>query len=186
MPRSCAGVASTFLADRIRPGQAVRVFVHPSHKFGLPESNKPIIMVGPGTGIAPFRSFLQERSATKSEGKSWLIFGDQKASCDFLFQEELKGYLQTGVLTRLDTAFSRDQHVRPRSPHHLPASRPDDHRSAQLPPTRPPAAATTAVLVGLPFTTKVLERPARAFASPSPTRSRFSSNASPFFSTPTA
>lgn len=107
--RSCAGVASTFLADRIRPGQTVRVFVHPSHKFGLPDSGKPIIMVGPGTGIAPFRAFLQERAATKCDGKNWLFFGDQKASCDFLFQEELNGCLQSGVLTRLDTAFSRDQ-----------------------------------------------------------------------------
>jgi sulfite reductase (NADPH) flavoprotein alpha-component len=107
--RECGGVASTFLADRIRPGQAVRVFVHPSHKFGLPDAGKPIIMVGPGTGIAPFRSFLQERKATKSPGKNWLIFGDQRADCDFLFREELDEYQRDGVLTRLDIAFSRDQ-----------------------------------------------------------------------------
>lgn len=106
--RACGGVCSTFLADRIRPGQAVRVFVHPSHKFGLPDGNKPIIMVGPGTGIAPFRSFLQERAASCATGKNWLFFGDQKQSCDFLFQEELDGYVARGTLTRLDTAFSRD------------------------------------------------------------------------------
>ena len=107
--RECGGVASTFLADRVRPGQAVRVFVHHSHKFGLPEAHKPIIMVGPGTGIAPFRAFLQERANCKDAGKSWLFFGDQRSSCDFLFKDELDSYLQSGALSRLDTAFSRDQ-----------------------------------------------------------------------------
>ena len=107
--RRCGGVASTFLADRCRPGQTVRVFVHPSHKFALPQAGKPVIMVGPGTGIAPFRAFLQERAATKDLGESWLLFGDQKASCDFLFRDELDEYLLNGTLTRLDTAFSRDQ-----------------------------------------------------------------------------
>jgi sulfite reductase (NADPH) flavoprotein alpha-component len=112
--RRCGGVASTFLADRVRPGQAVRVFLHPSHKFGLPaDADKPIIMVGPGTGIAPFRAFLQERAAQAATaapvGKSWLIFGDQKSSCDFLFREELEAWQRNGVLSRLDTAFSRDQ-----------------------------------------------------------------------------
>ena len=107
--RDCIGVASTYLGARVQPGQPVRVFVHPSHKFALPESDKPIIMVGPGTGIAPFRAFLQERATTSCTAKNWLIFGDQKASTDFLFRHELEGYSQSGLLTRLDTAFSRDQ-----------------------------------------------------------------------------
>jgi len=106
--RSCKGVASTFLADRVRPGQKVRVFIQPAHRFGLPEHDKPIIMVGPGTGVAPFRSFLQERHAVKASGKSWLFFGDQKSDCDFLYRQELEEYLGSGTLTRLDTAFSRD------------------------------------------------------------------------------
>ena len=107
--RPCKGVASTFLADRVRPGHAVRVFVQPSHRFGLPDADKPIIMVGPGTGIAPFRSFLQERHVAKATGKSWLIFGDQTSSSDFLYREELEAFHREGTLARLDTAFSRDQ-----------------------------------------------------------------------------
>lgn len=107
--RSCKGVASTFLADRLRPGQRVRVFVQPSHRFGLPSHEKPIIMVGPGTGVAPFRSFLQERRVVNASGRSWLFFGDQRAADDFLYREELEDHLRHGTLTRLDTAFSRDQ-----------------------------------------------------------------------------
>ena len=107
--RQCSGVASTFLSERVRPGQTVRIFVHSSDKFALPAEPRPIIMVGPGTGIAPFRAFLQERAAASAPGQSWLIFGDQKASCDFLFREELETYLRDGVLARIDTAFSRDQ-----------------------------------------------------------------------------
>jgi len=107
--RICKGVASTFLAERVRPGQKVRVFVHASHKFGLPSPDKHVIMVGPGTGVAPFRAFLQERAATKAPGKNWLLFGDQKQDCDFLYRQELEQYQRDGVLTRLDTAFSRDQ-----------------------------------------------------------------------------
>lgn len=106
--RECGGVASTFLADRARPGNTVRVFIHPSHKFGLPQDDKPVIMVGPGTGIAPFRAFLEERAASGATGKNWLFFGDQREACDFLFREEMQRYQQSGVLTRLDTAFSRD------------------------------------------------------------------------------
>jgi sulfite reductase (NADPH) flavoprotein alpha-component len=108
--RACKGVASTFLAERIRPGQRVRVFVQPSHRFALPEDpGKKIIMVGPGTGIAPFRAFLQERKAAGDTGASWLFFGDQTAKSDFLLKEELDEYLASGTLTRIDTAFSRDQ-----------------------------------------------------------------------------
>ncbi len=108
--RACKGVASTFLAERIRPGQKVGVFVHPSRNFGLPASGDvPVIMIGPGTGIAPFRAFLQERQATGARGKNWLIFGDQHERCDHLYRDELEGYRGNGLLTRLDTAFSRDQ-----------------------------------------------------------------------------
>ena len=107
--RPCAGVASTFLADRVRPGQRVRVFVQPSHRFALPADDKPIIMVGPGTGIAPFRAFLQERRITRAAGQSWLFFGDQRSQTDFLYRDELEQHLRDGSLTRLDTAFSRDQ-----------------------------------------------------------------------------
>jgi sulfite reductase (NADPH) flavoprotein alpha-component len=104
----CKGVASTYLADRVRPGMKVRVFLHPAHKFSLCAADRPIIMVGPGTGIAPFRAFLQERFSTRATGGSWLFFGDQHASSDFLYREELERYRADGTLTRLDTAFSRD------------------------------------------------------------------------------
>ena len=110
--RTRHGVASTFMADRVglAPGQRVSVFVHPSPGFRLPENgDTPVIMVGPGTGIAPFRSFLQDRHARGARGKNWLFFGDQRESCDFLYQDELNQYLSEGSLARLDTAFSRDQ-----------------------------------------------------------------------------
>ena len=108
--RQVDGVASTFLSDHVRPGQHVRLFVHPSPKFGLPaDPNAPVIMVGPGTGIAPFRAFLHERRVDKHPGKNWLFFGDQRADQDFLYHDELVQMQQAGVLTRLDTAFSRDQ-----------------------------------------------------------------------------
>lgn len=106
--RECKGVASTFLAGGIRPGQTIRVFIHPSHKFALPSTDAPVIMVGPGTGVAPFRAFLQERAAAGSKAKNWLFFGDQREACDFLYRAELDHYQREGVLTRLDTAFSRD------------------------------------------------------------------------------
>jgi sulfite reductase (NADPH) flavoprotein alpha-component len=84
--------------------------VHPSPGFRLPENrDTPIIMVGPGTGIAPFRAFLQERRATRAKGPSWLFFGDQKSSCDYLYEDELARHLSDGSLSRLDLAFSRDQ-----------------------------------------------------------------------------
>ncbi len=108
--RACKGVASTYLSDGVRPGQKVRVYVHASARFGLPASGEtPIIMVGPGTGIAPFRAFLQDRHATNAKGRNWLFFGDQKAAGDFLYQEELEAWQKDGILTRLDLAFSRDQ-----------------------------------------------------------------------------
>jgi sulfite reductase (NADPH) flavoprotein alpha-component len=108
--RARKGVCSTFFADRIGPETRVPVFVHRSPSFKLPtDGSKPIIMVGPGTGVAPFRAFLEERRAVAATGRNWLFFGDQKALCDFLYREELEAMKQDGFLTRLDTAFSRDQ-----------------------------------------------------------------------------
>ncbi|HJV47090.1 MAG TPA: sulfite reductase subunit alpha [Bacillota bacterium] len=102
------GVCSVLVAERLPEGDALPVFVQVNKHFGLPESDKDIIMVGPGTGIAPFRSFIQERAVTETTGRSWLFFGDQHSSSDFLYQDELAKYQQDGVLTRLETAFSRD------------------------------------------------------------------------------
>lgn len=103
------GVASTMLAERVREGESLPVFLQPSHGFTLPENPAaPIVMVGPGTGIAPFRGFLHERKATGAPGKNWLFFGDQREACDFLYRDELTALCEQGVLTRLDTAFSRD------------------------------------------------------------------------------
>ena len=109
--RSRKGVCSTFLAERAQPGATrVGVFVHSNKAFRPPaNSDAPMIMVGPGTGIAPFRAFLEERRATGAKGKNWLFFGDQRAATDFLYQDELDALKRDGVLTRLDTAFSRDQ-----------------------------------------------------------------------------
>lgn len=108
--RERKGVASTFFSDRCSPGEEIPVFVQKSHGFTVPaDPTKPMIMVGPGTGIAPFRAFLEERAATAATGKNWLFFGDQKSSCDYLYEDELNEYLTTGLLSRIDTAFSRDQ-----------------------------------------------------------------------------
>ncbi len=108
--RMVNGACSTFLAERVTGDQPVPVFVHRSPGFRLPENpDMPVIMVGPGTGIAPFRAFLEERHATGATGKNWLFFGDQKSDTDFLYQEELAEFQRVGVLTRLSTAFSRDQ-----------------------------------------------------------------------------
>ena len=107
--RARKGVCSTLMAERVPVGGTVPVFFHTSN-FRLPEdSSTPIIMVGPGTGIAPFRAFLQERRAVGSSGRNWLFFGDQRASEDFLYRDELEAWHEEGFLTRLDTAFSRDQ-----------------------------------------------------------------------------
>ena len=107
--RKREGVCSTFLADRADNAD-VPVFVHTAKHFRVPEElSTPIIMVGPGTGIAPFMAFLQERKATGSTGKNWLFFGDQKSATDFLYRDELEAWQAEGVLHRLDTAFSRDQ-----------------------------------------------------------------------------
>ncbi|GLE53638.1 diflavin oxidoreductase [Mycobacterium montefiorense] len=103
--RRHGGVASTFLAER---GEAVRVQLRPNHSFRLPAADVPIIMIGPGTGIAPFRGFLQERQAVGASGRSWLFFGDRRRRCDFLYDDELGAFIRCGTLTRLDLAFSRD------------------------------------------------------------------------------
>jgi sulfite reductase (NADPH) flavoprotein alpha-component len=108
--RQRRGVASTFLADRVRTGQMVNAFIQSSHGFRLPtDGDTPVIMVGPGTGIAPFRAFLQDRRAVGARGKNWLFFGDQHRSSNFLYRQELEEYQKEGLLTRLDLAFSRDQ-----------------------------------------------------------------------------
>jgi sulfite reductase (NADPH) flavoprotein alpha-component len=104
------GGASSFLAQRLEEGDEVKVFVEHNNNFKLPEDDStPIIMVGPGTGIAPFRSFIQERENRDAEGKNWLFFGDRTFTQDFLYQVEWQKYLKSGVLSRLDVAFSRDQ-----------------------------------------------------------------------------
>lgn len=108
--RERAGVCSTFMSDRVQVGTTpVPVFVSHSH-FGPPEdSSKDCIMVGPGTGIAPFRAFLQDRVADGASGRNWVFFGDQKHATDFLYEDEWQEYLARGQLTHLDLAWSRDQ-----------------------------------------------------------------------------
>ncbi len=103
------GLASTFLDGRVGPGDTLKVYVQKAHGFALPEdAATPIIMVGPGTGIAPFRAFLQERLATEASGDAWLFFGHQRSACDFFYQDELAGLQSAGALTRLSLAWSRD------------------------------------------------------------------------------
>ncbi|MGB0344187.1 MAG: assimilatory sulfite reductase (NADPH) flavoprotein subunit [Coraliomargarita sp.] len=108
--RARKGVCSSYLADLLEEGGTADVFVTPNKHFKPPANpDAPVIMVGPGTGIAPFRAFVEERVATGAQGKNWLIFGDQHYLTDFLYQTEWQGYLKDGILTRLDLAFSRDQ-----------------------------------------------------------------------------
>jgi sulfite reductase (NADPH) flavoprotein alpha-component len=108
--RNRGGVCSTYLAERVRRGEKPAIFISPNKSFRVPANNSaPLIMVGPGTGIAPFRAFLQERQATGAQGKNWLFFGDQHQEHDFIYQDELLAWRDNGLLTRLDLAFSRDQ-----------------------------------------------------------------------------
>jgi len=108
--RDRKGVASTFLADAAHTGQSVKVYTHANKNFRLPASgDTPIIMVGPGTGIAPFRAFVEHRAELGHSGKNWLFFGDQRYMFDFLYQTEWQEHLKNGTLTHLDVAFSRDQ-----------------------------------------------------------------------------
>lgn len=103
------GVCSVHLAERIEAGDSLPIYIQHNPNFKLPENpDTPIIMVGPGTGVAPFRSFLGEREETGAEGKSWLFYGDQHFSTDFLYQTEWQRWLKDGVLTKMDVAFSRD------------------------------------------------------------------------------
>ena len=102
------GVASGHVADQLKKGQRLRVKLRPNRHFALPAPERDIIMVGPGTGIAPFRAFVQERRATGASGRSWLFFGDRQFTHDFLYQLEWQDALKDGSLTRMDLAFSRD------------------------------------------------------------------------------
>jgi sulfite reductase (NADPH) flavoprotein alpha-component len=96
-------------ADRMETGRSLRVFFQPSHGFTLPsDPTAPIIMIGPGTGIAPFRAFLHERQATKAPGRNWLFFGHQRRDCDFFYEDELTAMKSAGLLNRLTLAWSRD------------------------------------------------------------------------------
>jgi sulfite reductase (NADPH) flavoprotein alpha-component len=106
--RARKGVASNYVAERLKRGQHVRVKLKPNRHFALPAPDKDIIMVGPGTGVAPFRAFVQERRATKASGRSWLFFGDRTFTHDFLYQLDWQDALKDGALTRMDVAFSRD------------------------------------------------------------------------------
>jgi sulfite reductase (NADPH) flavoprotein alpha-component len=106
--RARKGVASNFVAERLKRGGKVRVKLKPNRHFRLPAPDRDIIMVGPGTGVAPFRAFVQERRAAKASGKSWLFFGDRQFTHDFLYQLDWQEALADGALTRMDVAFSRD------------------------------------------------------------------------------
>lgn len=107
--RDRGGVCSILCAERLQPGDKIPVYIHHNENFKLPEDpSAPIIMVGPGTGVAPFRAFMQEREETGAEGKSWMFFGDQHFVTDFLYQTEWQKWVRDRVLTRMDVAFSRD------------------------------------------------------------------------------
>lgn len=112
------GLCSDFLACLKEQG-SIEFYVHKNHQFRLPEADKDIILIGPGTGIAPFRSFLAERDAAGAGGRNWLFFGEQHFVTDFLYQTELQNWMQTGVLTKLNCAFSRDQQYKVYVQHRL-------------------------------------------------------------------
>ncbi|MGG5254695.1 assimilatory sulfite reductase (NADPH) flavoprotein subunit [Neobacillus sp. SM06] len=107
--RDRKGVSSCFCAERVQLGDHVSIFIQPNENFKLPTNpDTPVIMIGPGTGVAPFRSFMQEREETGAKGKAWMFFGDQHFRTDFLYQTEWQKWLKNGVLTKMDVAFSRD------------------------------------------------------------------------------
>jgi sulfite reductase (NADPH) flavoprotein alpha-component len=106
--RARKGVASNYAAERLKRGDRVRVKLKPNKHFALPAADKDIVMVGPGTGVAPFRAFVQERRATQAKGRSWLFFGDRAFTHDFLYQLDWQEALKDGALSRMDVAFSRD------------------------------------------------------------------------------
>jgi sulfite reductase (NADPH) flavoprotein alpha-component len=108
--RNRQGLCSGHLGERAPEGSTMPIFLHSNNNFRLPENtDTPVIMVGPGTGIAPFRAFLQHRKAHGHKGDNWLFFGEQRRASDFLYREDLEGMFKDGILTRFDTAFSRDQ-----------------------------------------------------------------------------
>jgi len=107
--RERLGVCSTYIADQLEVGDHVQVYVHKNPNFKLPADDTPIIMIGPGTGVAPFRAFMQEREERGATGENWLFFGEQHFMTDFLYQKEWLSWLKSGVLTKMDVAFSRDQ-----------------------------------------------------------------------------
>ena len=107
--RERLGVASTFAGAALRPGDKVKAYIQRAHDFALPATgDAPIVMVGPGTGVAPFRAFLQERMATKAKGPAWLFFGHQRRATDFFYEDELSGFQAAGTLAKLSLAWSRD------------------------------------------------------------------------------
>ncbi len=108
--RKRGGVASTYFADRRKVGDKVRIYVKPNRHYALPsDPDRPIIMIGAGTGVAPYRAFVEERVEAGAKGKNWLIFGERNFTNDFLYQLEWQDYLESGGLSRIDVAFSRDQ-----------------------------------------------------------------------------
>jgi sulfite reductase (NADPH) flavoprotein alpha-component len=108
--RDRQGLCSGHLGDRAPEGCTMPIFLHANNNFRLPENtDTPVIMIGPGTGIAPFRAFLQHRKMHGHKGENWLFFGEQRRASDFLYREDLEGMFNDGILTRFDTAFSRDQ-----------------------------------------------------------------------------
>lgn len=107
--RQRKGVCSVYIAERVQPGDKIAIYVQENNHFKLPQDpDAPIIMIGPGTGVAPFRAFIEEREETGASGKSWLFYGDRRFRTDFLYQTDWQRWLKEGVLTRMDVAFSRD------------------------------------------------------------------------------
>ena len=107
--RTRRGVASSWLAERLDPGAKIKAYVQRAHNFALPASTEtPIIMVGPGTGVAPFRAFLHDRKAAEAKGGAWLFFGHQRRAADFFYEDEMEEFLGDGTLSKLSLAWSRD------------------------------------------------------------------------------
>ncbi|MBL8739482.1 MAG: NADPH-dependent assimilatory sulfite reductase flavoprotein subunit, partial [Myxococcales bacterium] len=104
-----SGVTSRQITDRAGVGRELDIYLHPTPSFRLCEPERPLVMIGPGTGVAPFRAFLQERRAQKASGKSWLFFGVRNRATDYLYESDWQSFQKDGVLTRIDVAFSRDQ-----------------------------------------------------------------------------
>ena len=116
--RQRAGVASIDINEQRKTGDRLSVFLRPNPHFRLPaDPSRPVIMIGPGTGVAPFRGFLQERQSTGARGTNWLVFGHRNYLHDFLYQLEWQDWIKDGLLTRLDVAFSRDQRDKRYVPH---------------------------------------------------------------------